>query len=316
MYKTGGNNVKKPELLCTAASMDELIEVIDAGADAVNIGHEQYGLRVAGNFSLDEIREAVEEAHKRNARLYVSVNAVLHNEDLTELPAYLQALWQMDVDAVVFGDPAVVMTARQVAPDLPLHWNAEVLTTNYETINYWGRKGATRAYLARELNIDAIVEIKEHAEVEIQVQVHGMTCIFHSRRDLVTNYEKFQGKEGGNAGKERSLFVTEEKREDLQYPVFEDRNGTHIMSAEDICLLENLDELLEAEIDSLKIDGVMKDTDYNIKVVSVYRRAIDACFENPDSYAEIAEQLLEEIEQIQPKNRVLTTGFLFKEQVY
>nr|WP_264760784.1 peptidase U32 family protein [Aneurinibacillus migulanus] len=316
MYKTEGNNVRKPELLCTAANLDELVRVIEAGADAVSIGHERYGLRVAGNFDVEDIRRATEAAHTRGAKVYVSVNALFHNEDLEGLPEYLKMLEEIGVDAIVFGDTAVVMIARQIGLTVPLHWNAEVLTTNYETMNYWGRKGATRAFVARELNMDAIVEIKENAEVEIQVQVHGITCIFHSRRDLVTNYEKFMGQESRPASMDRKLFITEEKRDDLQYPIFEDRNGTHIMSAEDICILEYLDELMDAEIDSFKIEGIMKDTDYNVKVVSAYRRAIDAYVKGPEAFRNSVNSLMEEIRDIQPSHRELTTGFFFKEQVY
>ncbi|WP_286886765.1 peptidase U32 family protein [Aneurinibacillus sp. UBA3580] len=308
--------MKKPELLCTAANLDELTQVIEAGADAVSIGHERYGLRVAGNFELEDIRRAVKIAHARSAKVYVSVNALFHNDDLKGLPEYLKALEKIGVDAIVFGDTAVVMIARQIGLKLPLHWNAEVLTTNYETMNYWGRKGATRAFVARELNMDAIVEIKENAEVEIQVQVHGMTCIFHSRRNLVTNYEKFKGQEPKTTGMDRKLFITEEKREDLQYPIFEDRNGTHIMSAEDICILEYLDELMDAEIDSFKIEGIMKDTNYNVKVTSIYRRAIDAYAESPDKFRGMVDGLMDELRSIQPSHRELTTGFFFKEQVY
>lgn len=316
MYKTGGPIVKKPELLCTAANLDELVQVMDAGADAVSIGHERFGLRVAGNFSLDEIREAVRLAHARGVKIYVSVNSVLHNTDLEELPDYLTALDEIGVDAVVFGDPAVVITARQVGLKAPLHWNAEVLTTNYETMNYWGSKGATRAFVARELNMDAIVETKENAEVEIQVQVHGPTCIFHSRRDLVTNYEKHKGAESVNSGLERGLFITEEKRDELQYPIYEDRNGTHIMSAEDICILEYLDELMDAEIDSFKIEGIMKDAAHNAKVVSIYREAIDTYMEDADAFRDRVDGWMEELQAIQPEQRELTTGFFFKEQVY
>ncbi|GEN35471.1 peptidase U32 family protein [Aneurinibacillus danicus] len=308
--------MKKPELLCTAANLDELTQVIEAGADAVSIGHERYGLRVAGNFELEDIRRAVKIAHARSAKVYVSVNALFHNDDLKGLPEYLKALEKIGVDAIVFGDTAVVMIARQIGLKLPLHWNAEVLTTNYETMNYWGRKGATRAFVARELNMDAIMEIKENAEVEIQVQVHGMTCIFHSRRNLVTNYEKFKGQEPKTTGMDRKLFITEEKREDLQYPIFEDRNGTHIMSAEDICILEYLDELMDAEIDSFKIEGIMKDTNYNVKVTSIYRRAIDAYAESPDKFRGMVDGLMDELRSIQPSHRDLTTGFFFKEQVY
>jgi U32 family peptidase len=308
--------MKKTELLCTAGSLDEVRKVIEAGADAINIGNERFGLRLPGNFSLDEIRQAVAYAHQHNVLVYVSVNAIFHNDDLHELRAYLKALAEADVDAVVYGDPAVLMTVRQVAPDMKLHWNAETLTTNVETINYWGRKGAVRAYLARELNMDAILEIKEEADVEIQVQVQGMTCIFHSRRDLVSNYREIQGADDREIGLERGMTITEDKRQDLHYPIYEDRNGTHIMSAEDTCILQNLDELLDAEIDSVKIESVMKDADYNARMVSVYRRAIDAYYDAPETFADKAAELMQEIQTFHPEDRELTTGFFFKEQVY
>ncbi|WCK53585.1 U32 family peptidase [Aneurinibacillus sp. Ricciae_BoGa-3] len=308
--------MKKTELLCTAGSFDEVKKVIEAGADAINIGNERFGLRLPGNFSLDEIRQAVAYAHQHNVRVYVSVNKIFHNDDLHELPGYIKALAEANVDAVVYGDPAVLMTVRQVAPNLKLHWNAETLTTNVETINYWGRKGAVRAYLARELNMDAILEIKEQADVEIQVQVQGMTCIFHSRRDLVSNYREIQGADDREFGLKRGMSITEEKRQDLHYPIYEDHNGTHIMSAEDTCILENLDELLDAEIDSVKIESVMKNAEYNARMVSVYRRAIDAYYETPETFSDKATKLMLEIHSFHPQDRALTTGFFFKEQVY
>src|SRR5690554_1228073 len=200
---------------------------------------------------------------------------------------------------------------------MKLHWNTETTATNWYTANYWGRKGAKRAVLAREVNMDAIIETKEHAEVEIEVQVHGMTCMFQSKRTLIGNYMEFQGKDLKVEGrsKDRSLFLHDPER-DAKYPIWEDKNGTHIMSPKDICIIDELEEMLDANIDSFKIEGILKDSDYLVKVTALYRKAIDMYLTNPDEYAEKKDQFLEEIKAIQPKNRDIDTGFFFKETVY
>jgi putative protease len=217
----------------------------------------------------------------------------------------------------VFGDPAILMTARTVAPKMKLHWNTETTATNWFTSNYWGRKGAKRAVLAREVNLDAIVEMKENAEVEIEVQVHGMTNMFQSKRTLIGNYMQFQGKnlEVERTGQERNLFLLDAER-DAKYPIFEDENGTHIMSPNDICIIDELEDMIDAEVDSFKIDGLLKSTEYMETVVACYREAIDLCVDERDSYEKKKESYVEQMKAIQPENRKLDTGFFFKETVY
>lgn len=310
--------MKKPELLATAADMNELERVLLAGADAVSIGGKPYGLRNAGDLSLAEMGQTIALAHEKGAKAYISVNMLLHNHVLDELPSYLRELHRFGADAFVFGDPAVVMAAREAAPGIPLHWSMDMISTNYQTANYWGKKGATRAFLARELNLDEILEAKEHSDVEIQVQIHGIMCIFHSRRDLVSGYFADQGKIPGyeRAPKERGLFIREEKRRDQKYPIYEDENGTHIMSAEDICMIDSLPEFIDAGIDSLKIEGLLKSPAYNELVVSLYRKAIDTYVADPEAYEAEKMDWLKRIEEVQPPGRPLTSGFYFKEQVY
>jgi U32 family peptidase len=217
----------------------------------------------------------------------------------------------------VFGDPAVLMAAREVAPDMSLHWNTETTATNWYTCNYWGRKGAKRAVLARELSMDTIVEMKENAEVEIEVQVHGMTCMFQSKRSLLGNYFEYRGKamEIENRKEQRNMFLHDEERHN-KYPIYEDENGTHIMSPNDMCIVDELGEMIEAGIDSFKIDGVLKSSDYILGVTKLYRKAIDLCIEDEDQYDEQKDGFLEEAKSLQPENRPLDTGFFFKETVY
>lgn len=309
--------MKKPELLVTPTCVADIDRLSKAGADAFLVGEEHFGLRLAGEFKREDVQEAIKLAHERNKKIYVAMNALFHNDRVEDLADYVTFLNKAGADAIVFGDPAVLMTVKEVAPDMRLHWNTETTGTNWYTCNYWGRKGAKRAVLAREINLDAVLETKEHAEIEIEVQIHGMTCMFQSKRMLIGNYYRYQGKnlKVERHGKDESLYLYDPER-DNRYPIFEDENGTHIMSPNDICMIDELDELLDAEIDSFKIDGILKSPEYLEKVVSLYRKAIDAYAEDPDQYDEMKDDLYAEIEGIQPKNRRLDTGFFFKETVY
>jgi putative protease len=309
--------VNKPELLVTAGSIQELRQLIGAGADAVCIGHARYGMRLPGGFDLEELRQAIEAAHSQAAKVYIMMNNIMQNEILAELPDYLKQLQIFGADAVVFGDPALLLAARQAEVSLPLHWNPEMTATNYASANYWAGKGAARVVVARELNMEQILDMKRNAVMEVQVQVHGMTNIFHSKRNMVSNYRAHQGQNYSTDqfALEQGLFLVEEERKDGKFPIFEDENGTHIMSSEDICMLENLHELMEGNIDSFKIEGLQKSVGYNEAVVRAYRKVIDVYMANPMEY-NFDPAWLEPIEQLQPQDRPLSFGFFYKEQVY
>ncbi len=309
--------MKKPELLVTPTKIEDIEPLMMAGADAFVIGEQRYGLRLAGEFDREAVKSAIEIAHQGGKKVYVAMNAIFHNEKVDELADYLRFLDEVGADAVLFGDPAVLMAAREATPNMPLHWNTETTATNWFTCNYWGRKGAKRAVLAREINMDAIVETKENAEVEIEVQVHGMTAMFQSKRHLIGNYFNYQGRDMkvDDLEADGHLFLHDPER-NTKYPIFEDENGTHIMSPNDICIIDELTEMVEAGVDSFKIDGILKEPEYIVAVTKLYRKAIDLCAENPDAYEEAKESLLEEAENLQPENRMLDTGFFFKETVY
>ncbi|QFT89964.1 putative protease YhbU precursor [Bacillus sp. THAF10] len=308
--------MNKPELLVTPKNIQHLEDLIFAGADAFVVGEQRYGLRLAGEFSRAEVKKAIELAHAHDKKVYVAMNALFHNEKVDDLSAYLTFLKEAGADAVIFGDPAVLMAAREAAPDMKLHWNTETTATNYYTCNYWGRKGAKRAVLARELNMDAIVEIKENAEVEIEVQVHGMTCMFQSKRSLLGNYFEYQGKALKVEKTQDAALLLHDKERNNKYPVFEDENGTHIMSPNDMCIIDELEEMIDAGVDSFKIDGILQTPDYMVEVTKKYRQAIDLCVENRDQYEEVKDELFAELEGLQQEHRPLDTGFFFKETVY
>lgn len=309
--------MNKPELIVTPTKMEDLIPLADAGATAFVLGEQRFGLRLAGEFNRDQMREATAIAHSKDVKVYAAMNAIFHNEKIEDLYDYLRFLKEINVDAVLFGDPAVLMAAREAAPELPLHWNTETTATNWYTCNYWGRKGAKRAVLARELSMESIIDTKEQAEVEIEVQVHGMTCMFQSKRSLIGNYFEYQGKamKIENIQSEKAMFLHDKERSN-KYPIYEDENGTHIMSPNDMCIIDELSDMIDAGIDSFKIDGVLQTSEYLIEVTKKYRKAIDLCVEDRDEYENVKDDLLSEIEDIQPENRPLDTGFFFKETVY
>ncbi|ABO67828.1 MULTISPECIES: peptidase U32 family protein [Geobacillus] len=309
--------MKKPELLVTPTSVSHIDELAKAGADAVIVGEQRYGLRLAGEFSRTDVAAAVEAARRHGMNVYVAMNAIFHNDKVDELADYVAFVADVGADAIVFGDPAVLLTVRETAPHMKLHWSTETTATNWYTCNYWGRKGAKRAVLARELNMDAILEIKAHAEVEIEVQVHGMTCMYQSKRSLIGNYFEYQGKvmEIERKKYEKGMFLYDKER-DHKYPIFEDENGTHIMSPNDLCIIDELGDMVNAGIDSFKIDGILHEPGYITEVTKLYRHAIDLCADDRERYEKEKDDLLAAVEALQPPHRRIDTGFFFKETIY
>ena len=302
------------ELLVTPKSVNHIEVLIEKGADAFVIGEQKFGLRLAGEFNREAMREAVNLAHSKGKKIYAAVNGLFHNYHLNAVESYIEFLHEINVDRIIFGDPAVIMFVKNQDNPISLNWDAETLVTNYFQCNYWGKKGAKRAQLARELNLEEILNIKANANVEIEVQVHGMTCMFQSKRMLLGNYYTFQERQ---LKIERNLVADElllyDEERDNKYPVFEDYNGTHIMSPHDICLIEELDALLEAGIDALKIDGVLQSEEYINVCTEQYREAIDLYNEDPEAYEDEKFMLVDPIEAIQPEHRPFDEGFLYKQ---
>jgi len=306
---------KKPEILATPGSMDELESLVRAGADAVALGERRFGLRLAGEFPLPLFAEAVAFARERGVKVYALVNRIMDNRLAAELPEYLRKLADIGPDAVVFGDPAVVMALRGLGIAMPLHWDGEMTATNHAAAEFWGEKGAVRAVLARELNLDEIRAIRRQTGLEIEVQVHGATAVYHSRRRLIASYLEHRGLPVEDTGLSRGLAAIETERPDLRHPVFEDEDGTHILSADDICLLDLVPELADLGVDSFRIDGLLKPPDYNEAAVRAYRAAVDRYAASPEAYRPDPEWL-ESIRRLQDPGRELTYGFMFKEQIY
>lgn len=307
--------LKKPELLVTPTSVAHIEALLEAGADAFVVGEQKFGLRLAGEFTVAQIKEATALVHAAGKKIYVAVNALFHNDLIDDLDAYMVEVAKLEVDGFIYGDPAVIMACRENDITIPLHWNPETTATNWFTANYWGERGANRAVLARELSMEEVIEIKENANVAIEVQVHGMTCMFQSKRPLLGHYFLYQDKvmEVENRKDNRNMFLHDDERNN-KYPIYEDANGTHIFSPNDMCIIDEIDELMDAEIDAFKIDGVLQTADYITQVTALYRKAIDAYVDG--TYDDMRDELQQAVEEIQPAHRPLDTGFIFKETVY
>lgn len=306
-----------PELLIAAGSASQAERYVEAGASAVIVGDSRFGMRLPGSIPARELADAVSRIHARGAKAYVSANRLFRNGELEGLPDYLKAAAEAGADAISFGDPAVLLNAREFAPDVPLHWNPDMIATNSAAANYWGRRGAVRAVLARELNEEEIAGFRGGTSMDIQVQVHGATNIYYSYRNLVQSYMEHLGKEAAlvDRGPDKGLYLIETERPDLRFPVYEDESGTHVMSADDICLLEALPDLVSMGVNSLYIEPLLKTESYNMTVLGSYRAALDRLAADGDAYV-MDPKWLEAIRQIQDPERELSFGFLYKVQVY
>ena len=301
--------IQKPELLAPAGNMEKLHMALLYGADAVYLGGKMFGLRAfASNFSLAEMDEAVAFAHSLHKKVYVTVNIFAHNEDINNLPDYLRNLQAIGVDALLISDFGVWSVAREIIPEMPLHVSTQANTTNWAAVKAWENLGASRVVLARELSFREMKEIGSKTEVELEAFVHGAMCISYSGRCWLSSY--LTGRDGNRGACAQvcrwEFSLTEKNRPGEVYDVAGDEQGTYIMNSKDLCLLPYLLQLMEAGICSFKIEGRMKSAHYAASVVSVYRRAIDACWRDPQHYT-VKQEWLDELEKV--SHRPYTTGF-------
>lgn len=279
--------MKKPELLAPAGNMEKLKMACIYGADAVFLAGKQFGLRAfSDNFTLVEMAEAVQFAHRMGKKVYVTVNMYPHNSDLIELPRYLRSIRNCGVDGVIVADPGVFRMVQDTIPDMPIHISTQANSTNWSSVRFWEDLGASRVVLARELSLREMTEIRRSCKAELEVFVHGAMCISYSGRCLLSNYLTQRDSNRGQCAQpcRWKYNLVEEKRPNEFFPIMEDDNGTYIFNSKDLCLFERLPELIDCGIDSFKIEGRMKSVHYVATVVNAYRRAIDAYFADPKGY--------------------------------
>ncbi len=312
--ETPVTKLKRPELLAPAGSLEKLKFAVHYGADAVYIGGQKYGLRSsADNFSLEQMREAVSFAGKYGAKVFVATNIYAHNEDLDGLAEYLKGLEDVGIAAIITADPAIIETAKSAAPSLEIHLSTQQSTMNWQAVQFWKEEGIPRVVLAREASMRDIVEIKRHVDIEIETFIHGAMCSSYSGRCVLSNH--FTDRDSNRGGCCQScrwkydVFEAGERSQRIgEFPLFEQGVDPFAMSSKDMSMIEHIPELIQAGIDSLKIEGRMKSLHYVASVVNAYRQAIDAYLADPEGY-ELKRQWQEEIWKA--ANRPLNAGFYF-----
>lgn len=307
----------RPELLIPASSLEVLKIAVIYGADAVYIGGEAFGLRAkAKNFTPEDMKEGVKFAHEHNVKVYVTANILAHNKDLEGVREYFKELKEfkeLKPDALIISDPAIFTIAREILPDMELHISTQANNTNYGTYNFWYRLGAKRVVTARELSLEEIKEIRENIpqDMEIETFVHGAMCISYSGRCLLSSF--MAGRDANQGACTHpcrwKYAVVEESRPGQYMPVYENERGTYIFNSKDLCMIEHIPELMEAGIDSFKVEGRMKTALYVAAVARTYRMAMDDYEKSPDYYRERIPFYKSEIAKC--TYRQYTTGFFF-----
>ena len=306
--------MRKPELLIPAGSLEVLRTAVNYGADAVYIGGDVFSLRAkAKNFTKEEMTRGIAYAHSKNVKVYVTANIFAHNDDLKEAEEYFKEMAQIKPDGLIISDPGMFSLAEKYCPEVERHISTQANNTNYLTYRFWYEHGAKRVVSARELSLEEIKEIRANIpeDMEIESFIHGAMCISYSGRCLLSNY--FTGRDA-NRGEcthpcRWKYAVEEEKRPGEYLPVFENERGTYIFNSKDLCMIEHIPEMIDAGIDSFKIEGRMKTALYVACVARTYRKAIDDYLESEEKYRANMGWYLSEISKC--TYRQFTTGFYF-----
>ena len=308
------DQMKRPELLIPASSLEVLKTAVFFGADAVYIGGEAFSLRAkAKNFSAQEMREGIAFAHSRGVKVHVTANILAHNRDIEEAAIYFEELRRLGPDALIISDPGMFLLAREICPEIDIHISTQANNTNYRTFRFWYGQGAKRVVCARELSLEEIAQIRENIprDMEIECFIHGSMCISYSGRCLLSNF--FTGRDANRGACTHpcrwKYAVVEETRPGEYLPVYENERGTFLFNSKDLCMIEHIPEMVSAGIDSFKIEGRMKTALYVAAVARTYRKAIDDYLESEEKYLANREWYRSEIGKC--TYRQFSTGFYF-----
>jgi putative protease len=307
---------KIPELCVPAGNLNILKYAVAYGADAIYIGGGRFNLRTMGdNFTADELLQAVEYAHLNKRKVYLALNAIIDERELGELEKYIHSIKNLDFDAVIISDPGVFQKVREIIPGARIHISTQTSTSNHQSVNFWGSLGASRINLAREVSHADIKDICRLSIIEIEVFVHGALCISYSGRCMLSKYLSGRDANKGLCSHtcRWKYYLMEEKRPNAYFPVLQDKRGTYIYNSRDLCLLPELEKIVETGASSLKIEGRMKTENYVSRVTWVYRKALDLIKEGKFTEQKKS-YLLNELDKT--THRTYTTGFMFLDGKY
>lgn len=305
--------MKKIELLAPAGNLSKLKTAIYYGADAVYVGGEEFSLRTAAdNFTMDELKEGIEFAHKHGVKIYLALNCFPHNRDIEKLRDYISEIAKTDIDAVIVSDLGAFVMVSEIAPRMEIHISTQANTVNHLTAASWYKMGAKRVVLARELTFEEIKEIRDKTAVglELEMFVHGAMCMSYSGRCLLSNYLSQRDSNSGDCAQpcRWNYSLMEQQRPGEYMPIEENSRGSFIFNSKDLCLIKRIPELISAGVASLKIEGRVKTEYYVASVVKVYREAIDAYYRDPENY-HFKESWMTELEKV--SHRPYWEGFCF-----
>ena len=300
----------KLELLSPAGDFERLQMAVLYGADAVYLAGTAFGMRsFAGNFTPEELPKAVEFAHSHGVKVHVTVNTMPRNDEIAQLPAYLEQLDTAGVDALIVADMGAFTLAGKYAPRCQRHISTQQSIANYECAQAWYDLGAQRVVLARELNLDEIREIRKKVSKELEIETfgHGAMCVSYSGRCLLSNYMTGRDSNRGACAQpcRYQYALMEEKRPGEYFPVFEDEKGTYILNSRDMCMIDHLDDLMDAGVDCIKIEGRAKSAYYAAIVTGAYRHVID----DLNAGREIDPVWRNEVDKV--SHRIYSTGFYY-----
>ena len=305
--------LKRPEVLSPAGTLEKLKVAVQYGADAVFIGGQAYGLRSrAGNFTFEQMEEGVQFAAKYGAKVYVAANMVMHEGNEEGAGEWFRKLRDIGIAAVIVSDPALIMIAATEAPGLEIHLSTQASATNYETLEFWKELGLTRVVLAREVSMEELAEIRKRTDVEIEAFVHGAMCISYSGRCTLSNHMSMRDANRGGCSQscrwKYDLYDMPfgQERKSIKGQVPEE----YSMSAVDMCMIENIPDMIDNGVDSLKIEGRMKSVHYVSTVANCYKAACDAYMESPEAFYAIKDDLINELWKV--AQRELATGFYYQ----
>lgn len=304
--------MQMPELLAPAGNLEKLKIAVHYGADAVYLGGQAFGLRnMADNFSVAEMKAALDFCHAKSVKAYLTINSYPRNESLPLLEEYLAQIAPLPFDAYIVADPGVIDAVRQVSPERELHLSTQANTINWRSARFWQQQGISRINLAREMSLDNIREtVTSVPGMVFEAFVHGALCISYSGRCLISSMLTGRDANQGECTHpcRWSYHLVEESRPGEYFPVVEDENGTFIFNSRDLCLLEQIPALVASGVHSLKIEGRMKGINYVASVLRVYRQALDEYLANPGGWR-CRPEWLDELAKL--SHRGYTTGFLF-----
>ncbi|MBP1573311.1 MAG: U32 family peptidase [Oscillospiraceae bacterium] len=293
--------------------MERFYSALDFGADAVYLGGQMFGMRAGpANFTADGLKQACDEAHKRGVKVYLTCNTLPRNNEIVHFEEFIKTASDAGVDAVIATDIGILSLIKKYTPDMEIHISTQAGIVNYVTAQEFYNMGAKRVVLARELSLDEIAEIraKTNSELDIEAFVHGAMCVSFSGRCLLSQYLVNRDANRGECAQpcRWGYHLMEEKREGEFYPIFEDEKGSYILNAKDMCMIEQLDKLAEAGVNSFKIEGRAKSSYYVSVVANAYRIATDILKANPDNYV-LPQWVKDEVYKV--SHRAYCTGFLF-----